>query len=411
MKKLYLAGWLFFQSAVLLCAGPQAILTPPPQTVAPGHTISFTLYLNNPTNDRVTFPVPRDWRAELAANGLRRAVTLKLEGSPPGSSAVVAPRDFHQFVLTLVVPSDVDGTATLRLLEPSANQVMFRVVGKPVAATSPASSTPTTPAAPAPISAVTQPKGIANLDLEGDWDSIHAHVSPLDPVYFAVGFNTGANAKFQFSFKYQLFATAAARLSRWQDDLYLGFTQTSLWDLHSPSKPFRDTSYKPTAFYYRKLLADDESWLSRMGVYAGLQHESNGKSGDTSRSLNSVYLTPVFTLVKQRNFFWTVSPQIFWYVEKSENPDIADYRGYVDFHTTLGWGSGLELTALLRKGTRAGYGSAELDFSYPLRKTWPFSDTAGGYFQVQYFNGWGETILDYNHRFHDELRFGFMLAR
>ena len=78
---------------------------------------------------------------------------------------------------------------------------------------------------------------------------------------------------------------------------------------------------------------------------------------------------------------------------------------------TLGSGNGPQLTALLRKGDRSGYGSGELDFSYPLRKVWPFPDTAGGYLHIQYFNGWGETILDYNHRFRDELRFGLMLAR
>jgi outer membrane phospholipase A len=411
MKKLNLAGWLFIQSAVFLCAGPQAVLVPPLRTVAPGDAITFTLYLNNPTNDLVTFPMPQDWHAELAAGGLRREVTLELEGPSPGLGAVVAPMDFRQFVLTLVVPPDVEGTATLRLIEPAANQAMFRVASAPMAAAPPAPGAPSTPAAAASVSAPVRATRIANLDLEKDWDSIHAHISPLDPVYFVVGFNTGANAKFQFSFKYQLFATTAARLSRWQDDLYFGYTQTSLWDLHSLSLPFRDSSYKPGVFYYRQRLADDESWLSRVGLYAGFQHESNGKAGDASRSLNSLYAMPVITLVKRSDFFWTVSPQVFWHFDKGENQDITDFRGYVDLRTTLGWSSGLQLTALLRKGTRAGYGSTELDLSYPLRKTWPFSDTAGGYFHVQYFTGWGETILDYNCRYHDELRFGFMLAR
>ncbi len=406
-----LAGWLFFQSAVRLCAGPQTVLAPPPQTVAPGDSIAFTLYLNNPTNDQVTFTVPKEWRAELASDGRRRDVILMLEGPSPGSGAVVGPQDFRQFVLTLALPPDVRGAATLRLIEPATNQVMFRVAGAPVAANPPAPPAPATPAPPAPLSSPPGATRIANLDLDRDWESVRAHISPLDPVYFAVGFNSGANAKFQFSFKYQLFATPAARLSCWRDDLYFGFTQTSLWDLHSLSKPFRDSSYKPAFFYYRRRLAGDKSWLSHLGINTGFQHESNGKAGDTSRSLNSLYLTPVITLVKQDDFFWTAAPQAFWHFEKSENPDITDYRGYVDFHPTIGWNSGLQLTAFLRKGTRAGYGSAELDLSYPLRKTWPFPDTAGGYFQVQYFDGWGETILDYNHRFRDELRFGFMIAR
>ena len=410
MKKLVLLVCLICQGIAPLFADPQAVLAPPPQTAAPGDTVSFTLYLNNPTNDRVTFLVPGEWRAELAANGLRREVILKLEGQPVASKAAVDPRDFRQFVLTLSIPADVQGAVALRLIAPSANQVMFRVAGPPALATSPA-PVPARSAAPAPESVASHSPRIANLDLETDWEAIHAHISPLDPVYFSVGFNTGANARFQFSFKYQLFSTTAASLSRWQDDLYFGFTQTSLWDLHSFSKPFRDSSYKPTAFYYRQRLANDDSWLSHLGLFAGFQHESNGKAGPDSRSLNSLYLTPVITLVRHEGFFWTISPQAFYYVDKAENPDITDYRGHVDFRMTLGWGNGLQLTSLLRKGDVGGYGSGQLDLSYPLRKVWPFSDTAGGYFHIQYFNGWGETILDYNHRFHDELRFGFMLAR
>ena len=410
MKKFLLLACLFFQGTSLLVADPQAVLVPPAQAAAPGDTVSFTLYLNNPTNDRVSFSVPQRWRAELAANGMHHEVILKLEGQPVGPKAAVEPKDFRQLVLTLAIPEDVQGAAALRLVEPNANQVMFRVVGATAAAASP-SPVVAKPSPEAPESVSSHSSQIANLDLETDWEAIHAHISPLDPVYFAVGFNTGANAKFQFSFKYQLFATTAASLNRWQDDIYFGFTQTSLWDLHSLSMPFRDSSYKPTLFYYRQRFANDDSWLSRLGLHAGFQHESNGKAGPDSRSLNSLYITPVITLARHEGFFWTVSPQAFYYVDKAENAGITDYRGHVDLHMTLGWGNGLQLTTLLRKGDQGGYGSGELDFSYPLRKVWPFSDTAGGYLQIQYFNGWGETILDYNHRFHDELRFGFMLAR
>jgi len=408
MKKSLLLTCLLSRGAALLVAGPQAVLVPPPQTVAPGELVSLTLYLNNPTNNRVSFSVPRQWRAELAANGTRRDLLLKLEGSSVAPEVPVDPKDFRQFVLTFAIPPDVQGAVALRLIEPSANEVMFRVAGTSLA-TAQKESAPVMPAASDSVSS--HSSRIANLDLETDWEAIRGHVSPLDPVYFSVGFNTGANARFQFSFKYQLFATTAARLSRWQDDLYFGFTQTSLWDLHSFSKPFRDSSYKPALFYYRQRLRDDDSWLSRVGLYAGFQHESNGKAGLDSRSLNSLYFTPVITLVRHEGFFWTVGPQGFYYVDKSENPDITDYRGHVDIHMTLGWGNGLQLTTLLRKGDQSGYGSGELDLSYPLRKVWLFSDTAGGYLHIQYFNGWGETILDYNHRFHDELRFGIMLAR
>ena len=42
---------------------------------------------------------------------------------------------------------------------------------------------------------------------------------------------------------------ALARRLPWIDDLYLSFSQTSLWDLGELSKPFTDSSYRPRLFY------------------------------------------------------------------------------------------------------------------------------------------------------------------
>jgi len=80
MKRQFLFVCLFCQCAVLLLADPQAVLTPPSTAAEPGKPVSFTLYLNNPTNNRVSFSVPLQWRAELASNGQRREVILQLVG-------------------------------------------------------------------------------------------------------------------------------------------------------------------------------------------------------------------------------------------------------------------------------------------------------------------------------------------
>jgi outer membrane phospholipase A len=107
----------------------------------------------------------------------------------------------------------------------------------------------------------------------------------------------------------------------------------------------------------------------------------------------------------------TVAPRFLAYLEKSENSQIPSYRGYVDFMVRIGAIQGVEFTAYLRKGTDPRYGSMELELTWPLRKIPGVASTVGGNLLLQYFNGWGESLRDFDVRRPDQLRFGFMLAR
>jgi outer membrane phospholipase A len=92
-------------------------------------------------------------------------------------------------------------------------------------------------------------------------------------------------ARFQLSFKYRLFDQSAGlgQDRPWLSGLYFGYTQNSLWDL---CKPFRDTSYRPSLF--RKWeRADDKTWIA--AARFGAEHESNGKDGDRSHSINMLF--------------------------------------------------------------------------------------------------------------------------
>jgi outer membrane phospholipase A len=63
----------------------------------------------------------------------------------------------------------------------------------------------------------------------------------------------------------------------------------------------------------------------------------------------------------------------------------------------------------LRKGTGQEPYSVELDLSIPLdiAKLGNF----GGYLHLQYFNGYGESLLDYNRRVQPQFRLGLMITR
>ncbi|RME73081.1 MAG: phospholipase, partial [Verrucomicrobia bacterium] len=96
------------------------------------------------------------------------------------------------------------------------------------------------------------------------------------------------------------------------------------------------------------------------------------------------------------------------YVEKSDNPDIADFRGYGDYGVSLEHARRLKIAATLRVGT-GGHASVLVDASYPLRAL--FSAVRYGYLHVQYFNGYGETLRSYDQRGPWQVRVGLMLVR
>ena len=234
-------------------------------------------------------------------------------------------------------------------------------------------------------------------------------LSAYQPAYFVGGSNdqSGKDAKFQISFKYRLFdpESSFAQYSPMLSNLYFTYTQTTVWDLGGDSSPFRDTSYRPGVFY-RALGRGNDFWPDEYDL--GLEHESNGQGGDESRSINIGYLRPIWQFDLDNGKRLTFYPRIYGYLDKNENPDIDEYRGYVDWQMRYGREDGLIVNALYRQGTE-GYATGQLDFSYPLSER-IFART-GAFAHVQLFSGYGETLVDYNREHDTQLRVGISLVR
>ena len=73
-------------------------------------------------------------------------------------------------------------------------------------------------------------------------------------MYFDIGTRGKTTARFQISAKYRLFSPAANRPANWYENFYLGYTQTSLWDLQSDSMPFIDTTFNQRLLAVRQSL-------------------------------------------------------------------------------------------------------------------------------------------------------------
>ncbi|MGF1756473.1 phospholipase A [Photobacterium sagamiensis] len=191
--------------------------------------------------------------------------------------------------------------------------------------------------------------------------------------------------KFQFS----------GKIKFWDDlyndnwDLWFGYTQTAWWQLYNSdeSAPFRETNYSPEFFasYY-----SDTNILgfTLLETDIGFIHQSNGRAEALSRSWNRIYAN--FKLGKG-NFLLSLQP---WYRipeddEDDDNPDIHKYMGYGNYR--LSYKNEGHLYSILLRNNFASdnKGAVELSWAFPVY------DTVKIY--LQYYNGYGESLIDYDH--------------
>ncbi len=234
-------------------------------------------------------------------------------------------------------------------------------------------------------------------------------ITANEPLYFIVGSSDERDfdARFQLSFKYRPFDPEArvAKFIPYASNLYFAYTQTSIWDLGSESSPFKDTSYRPSIYYNWDESGkgyNPNSWKF------GLEHESNGRDGDASRSLNIAFVQPIWNLDYSGGKTFTFMPRFYYYLEKSDNRDIHQYRGYVDWMARYGRDDAAILTAMYRQGTD-GYAQGQLDLSYPISDK--IFGRTGTFLHFQLLGGYGETLIDYNKKSDTQLRIGISLAR
>ncbi len=265
----------------------------------------------------------------------------------------------------------------------------------------------------APEYAVQEPAGSvsaggaqASAKTPSAFDNFRNAISTHDPIYFAVGGADGTHARFQVSFKYRLFSPESEDDPHFIDHFYLGYTQTSLWDLDGRSKPFIDTTYNPSLFWRQDKLLASEQERAFLGLAAGVEHKSNGKGGGDSRSLNNLFIQPEFNYRFGDGSTLTFAPRVKSYFSISDNRDYADYAGHVDWQLRWAQDQGLVLGGLYRQG-KYGRNTWQLDAAWPLRRT-PLN--MNGYLYVQYFKGYGDTLLGYDQKSSPRVRVGLALV-
>ena len=197
-----------------------------------------------------------------------------------------------------------------------------------------------------------------------------------------------SEAKLQISLKSKI----AEDLFGHNGDLWFGYTQSSRWQVYNgdQSRPFRETNYEPELMFVWRTDYDLLGWSGRL-VNLGVNHQSNGRSQPLSRSWNRIMLS---TSLERDN--WTMTLRPWWRIAEStnrdDNPDIADYMGRADLQLVRTAGEH-QFSLLLRHSLRGGdrsHGAVQMDYAFPIS-----GDLRG---HVQWFSGYGESLIDYNHR-------------
>jgi phospholipase A1 len=226
--------------------------------------------------------------------------------------------------------------------------------------------------------------------------SIMAH----RPNYFlAAAYNTedwqpaAANDNLESQFQVSLKVPLAVGLFGDRLDLYGAYTNRSFWQVYDRenSEPFRETNHEPEIWLQSRNDWNILGFTNSVNT-VGWVHQSNGRSGSFSRSWDRVYATFVF---ERANWALAFKPW-FWISQnraESDNPDIDEYMGHGEFRAVYGR-NGHVVSAMLRNQLESGFdrGALELSWSFPVFD-YPY---LRGY--VQYFNGYGESLIDYDNK-------------
>lgn len=196
-----------------------------------------------------------------------------------------------------------------------------------------------------------------------------------------------SEAAFQLSIKAKLWQDVFGR----KIDLWLGYTQRAFWQIYDveESSPFRETNHEP------ELILSFRTRFRFLGldgrfVQIGLNHQSNGLSKPLSRNWNRL-VASVGLEKGSLSLLVTGWVRVLFKPGENENPGITRYLGYGEVQAFYFLGRhriGLKIRDNL--SLRTNRAALQADWSFPL-----FARIGA---LVQGFFGYGESLIDFDHR-------------
>ncbi|MDE5572712.1 MAG: phospholipase A [Muribaculaceae bacterium] len=216
--------------------------------------------------------------------------------------------------------------------------------------------------------------------------------------YFIFGPSIGSkptrentNVKFQISIQQKLTRSTLP----WGTYLYLYYTQKVFWNILQESLPMTDLNFNPGLGLAKPLFSNGR-YLGKLTLQ--IEHESNGRDSIWSRSWNrltfgaSIWLDEIFMV---HGKVWVP------FIDSGNNKDLLKYYGIFQFGTQfMTYNRKCKFGLMLMK--RQGW---NLNFNFIGEVSYNFSKKSDWGLYLQYYNGYGEGLLDYN-KFHSQLRLG-----
>lgn len=184
----------------------------------------------------------------------------------------------------------------------------------------------------------------------------------------------------------------------WDSHLFFQFTLTSYLNVFQPSFPLHDISINP-GFGLNKYLFKDGKYIGQ--GYLMIEHESNGFDSIQSRSWNKISIAATIQMTKN----WELQAKA-WIpiVDGRYSTHILRYQGLGFVGSTFSTNDKrLNFSMMLTPTYRNRLGiNSQFEINCRLMKKQPV------YAIVQYYNGYGENLLDYD-VYKSRLRIGFAL--
>ena len=190
-----------------------------------------------------------------------------------------------------------------------------------------------------------------------------------------------ADVKFQISIRQLLFKNLLPR----NQILALTYTQKSFWNIYETSSPFADNNYNPGLSLSRP--------ITHNGALIGFssiafEHESNGKDSLDNRSYNSFVLSGVYFF----NDLFSAQIKVWGGWLSGENKDLySKYRGYglmaINYRSQR---DKIWCSMVINPRDRFKSFNTQMEISYKP------SNNTNQYIFLQWYNGYGESLLEYN---------------